>query len=42
METGLHRLPVVEGTRVVGIVSSLDLLRALMPQDACSNGTVKS
>lgn len=38
----LHRLPVVEDGKVVGIVSSLDLLKAKMLEDACSNGSAKS
>ncbi|MEX2182777.1 MAG: CBS domain-containing protein [Gemmatimonadaceae bacterium] len=28
-EEGVHRLPVVEGTKLVGIISTLDLVRAL-------------
>jgi CBS domain-containing protein len=31
LEKGRRRLPVVEGGKVVGIVSALDLLRALLP-----------
>ncbi len=32
LEKRLHRMPVVEDGRVVGIVSSMDLLRALLPR----------
>jgi CBS domain-containing protein len=32
LEKGRRRLPVAEGGKVVGIVSALDLLRALLPE----------
>ncbi len=42
LDNRLHRLPVLEGRRVVGIVSSLDLLRAKIQKDISAESTANS